>query len=248
MTEAQLFEKYKCDTIVAAIIANLKLDASRWRPHPDAPECKEAIQYWALDKETQSEVQTKSEAKSATMDFALDKSGAAAIMPLIAQALSQQSSSSFSAPAASLAPVAPVQERTQAETEMERKIREATEKAARIAADKKRKLEEAKAEKERMKDDPVCQAQRLGLGLQKDLASLQVLKMDVSGSPASADQKKKYTDRIVKMVKDLDSKREKLARATTQNAQKLQEDTELKKQAMRDLKSDVKKMIQLAQR
>ena len=141
-----------------------------------------------------------------------------------------------------------MQERTQAETEMERKIREATEKAARIAADKKRKLEEAKAEKERKKDDPVCQAQKLGFGLQKDLAGLQVVKMDVSSSPASADQKKKYTDRISKMIKDLDTQREKLAEATATNSQELQEETEVKKQAMRDLKSDVKKMIQLAKR
>ena len=152
MTEQQLLDKYKDPDVAAAIMANLKPDASLWRPHPEAPECAKAIQYWALEKENKSELHTKSEEASGSMSFDVDNLGAASIMPLIAQAMSMQSSSSSLASLApTVNPALPGQEPE--ETDVARKIREAAEKAARLEADKKRNYWEAKAEKQRQKDD-----------------------------------------------------------------------------------------------
>ena len=57
-----------------------------------------------------------------------------------------------------------------------------------------------------------------------------------------------YAGLISKLIKDLNTQRLQLAAATKDNPKKLQEATEVMKQTMRDCKSDIKKMIQLAKR
>ena len=263
MTELELMEKYKSETVVKSIIFNLKKDASLWRPHPEAPECEEAIQYWALDKEQKSEVKTKMEEIAGSLALALGAKEAAAIMPLIAGFNSGASSSSFGpppplalpppqgqppgtpAPAPQGQPPQPGQPETLEQKGL-RLAREQEEKAARLAADRARKADEAKKERERKKDDPVCQAKKLSDAMQKDVATLQVMKMEVDSSTGEDSQKKKYKTKVEKLIGEFDKMRSDLQKATTANAEKRMQDAELLKERMRDLKKEVALMIKLS--
>ena len=153
MTAAELLDKYKSQNVVNSIVANLKKNPRLWRPHPDAPQCEEAIQYWALDKETGEDTSTKSEEwgvrpLATGQSMLLDKNGASALLPQIG-ALSNPASSSSITPAA-LPGIEHGGSSDAGETEqekVERRVREAAEKAQRMFAEKSRKAEEARIEK-----------------------------------------------------------------------------------------------------
>ena len=180
----------------------MKKNPRLWRPHPDAPQCEEAIQFWALDKETGEDTSTKSEEIRGSLSMLLDKNGASALLPQIG-ALSNPASSSSITPAA-LPGIANGGSSNAGETEqekVERRVREAAEKAQRMAAEKSRKAEEARIERDRTKDDSVCKAQKAALGLQKDIAALQVQKMDIESSKASTEQRSKYVKKVNDILK-----------------------------------------------
>ena len=201
MTAAELLDKYKSQNVVNSIVANLKKNPRLWRPHPDAPQCEEAIQFWALDKETGEDTSTKSEEIRGSMSMLLDKNGASALLPQIG-ALSNPASSRSITPAALPGIANGGSHAGETEQEkVERQVREAAEKAQRMFAEKTRKAEEARIEKDRKKDDPVCKAQKAALGLQKDIAAVQVWKMDIESSKASTEQRSKYVKKVNDMLK-----------------------------------------------
>ena len=113
-------------------------------------------------------------------------------------------------------------------------------------AEKSRKAEEARIEKDRKKDDPVCKAQKAALGLQKDIAAVQVWKMDIESSKASTEQRSKYVKKVNDMLKEFANVRRALETATDDNADAHRQRAELLKQKNRDLKSEVKLMLKLA--
>ena len=247
MTAAELLDKYKSQNVVTSIVANLKKNPRSWRPHPDAPQCEEAIQFWVLDKETGEDTSTKSEEIRGSLSMLLDKKGASALLPQIG-ALNNPASSSSITPAA-LPGIAHGGLSDAGETEqekVERRVREAAEKAQRMFVEKSRKAEEARVEKDRKKDDPVCKAQKAALGLQKDIAAVQVWKMDIESSKASTEQRSKYVKKVNDILKEFANVRRALETATDENADAHSQRAELLKQKNRDLKSEVKMMLKLA--
>ena len=63
MTAAQVEDLYKDPSVAAAICAKCEKDPNLWRPHPDVPELKEAMQFWvskvSQNKQTTQHVNEK---------------------------------------------------------------------------------------------------------------------------------------------------------------------------------------------
>ena len=222
-----------------AIYEHNKEDAECWRPNPDAPERVAAIEVRILVEDWEEQRTKVTESGEAKGQFTVDVTTAQAF----ASALGGQLSASSVDPAGSLAiqdvltaavthglpcvpkaaaagqdstgeaPPVPGQPKT-----MEQHIREAQAKADRLAAERMKQQADAKEDCERKKDDPVEQAQKLAQALQKELATLHVMQLDVAGSRATNDQKTLYKKKFETFGKELTKATEKLLKANATNA------------------------------
>ena len=55
LTKAQIVDLYKCEIVANAVITEASEDGDRWRRHPQATQCDEAVQYWVTVSEKQTE-------------------------------------------------------------------------------------------------------------------------------------------------------------------------------------------------
>ena len=129
---------------------------------------------------------------------------------------------------------------------IEQHILEAQAKADRQAAERARQIEEAREERERKKNDPVCKAERLAAGIQKEAASVHCMLLDVQSSRATKDQKAMYQKKFAMLEADLQKCRDKLLKATLADAEALMEEATTFQQAAKDGKAEVKMMQKLA--
>ena len=81
--------------------------------------------------------------------------------------------------------------------------------------------------------------------MQKDVANLQVLKMEVESSKGEDSQKTKYKTNVDQMINEFNKMRSDLQKATKANAEKKRQDAEMLRDRQRDLKTEVKLMIKL---
>ena len=129
---------------------------------------------------------------------------------------------------------------------IEQKIAEAQAKADRQAAERARKAVEAKEERERKRTDPVEKAKRQADTLQKTIADVHVLLLEIAQSRATNDQKTMCATKYKKLPADLKKCRGKLLLANQDNADLLLEEATTLTQAAKDGKSEIRLMQKLA--
>ena len=81
-TEDELLKIYS-EEVVSAFKKQKKADPEMWRPHPDAPDCEKAVQYWVSSGERSSWAKEKKEENEVCMDSELEKGAAEVLLPMI---------------------------------------------------------------------------------------------------------------------------------------------------------------------
>lgn len=177
MTRPELLEKYKQDTVIVdAIVSAKEQDPAQWRPHPDAPDCKQAIQYRVFDKEGDSWDNKVKQSSAAKLKTEVDREAGKFLLPQRLEALATAGPG-----VAATASVVPAggggRGNNKALSAEERAERE-----AKRAAEKQAKADE----REREKNKPETKLAKWLAGLSKDVVTCKQLVAEASASTLPA--------------------------------------------------------------
>ena len=157
----------------------------------DAPECKEATQYLCLAYDKQERSKGEASEQSINMRTQLDGVAASAILPGMMGDDDSETSTSTSA--------------QRSKKDLERQ----------------QKLLERQQEREAEKNDPMFKAKKWADGLLKDIAKVEIQKVQVSQSKCTADTKKVYDDIFTQNQQKMVEVQQQLSNADRTNAESL---------------------------